>query len=149
MFTITMVKGQIRIYIIAVIFSVYNVSSLSYFIVNICVYLLYIISIETTVHGSSTQSRSFKDSCVLEVLYTDNCSIHYTDSVLQFTESGVNISPFTRDNYTHSSSSLSIYCQFFTRITFTIIHVHPAIQGLSVCNKYFITSVIIGTLTSF
>src|SRR4029434_6161682 len=30
---------------------VYTVSSLSYFIVNICVYLLYIITIETTVHG--------------------------------------------------------------------------------------------------
>src|SRR4029434_2491221 len=61
------------------IHSVYTVSSLSYFIVNICVYLLYIISIQTTVHGSSTQSRSIKDSCVLEVLYTDNSSIHYTD----------------------------------------------------------------------
>src|SRR4029434_3009400 len=34
---------------------------------------------ESTVHGSSTQSRSIKDSCVLEVLYTDNSSIHYTD----------------------------------------------------------------------
>src|SRR4029434_379666 len=51
-----------------------------YILVNICIYLLFISFIETTV-----QSRSFKDSCVLEVLYTDNSSIHYTDSISQFT----------------------------------------------------------------
>src|SRR4029434_3575258 len=77
------------------IHSVYTVSFLSYLIVNICIYLLYIIFIETTV---------------------------------QTTDSNVDISPFTRDNYIHGHHSSTTSCLHF----------------VCVCNK----SDLIGTLAS-
>src|SRR4029434_3534356 len=106
-YTARYLKGQIRIYSTAEIFIMYTIFILVVYIIFIvfnCIYLSLYCLIETTVHG----------------FYQ---SVHGSN-----TDSNVDISPFTRDNYIHGHHSSTTSCLHF----------------VCVCNK----SHLIGTLAS-
>ena len=81
-YTARYLKGQIRIYSTAVIFIMYTIFILVVYIIFIvfnCIYLSFVMFNRN--HGSNT------------------------DYISQFTDSNVDISPFTRDNYIHRHHS--------------------------------------------
>ena len=82
-YTARYLKGQIRIYSTAVIFIMYTIFIL-------VVYIIFIVF-----------------NCIYLSLY---CLIETTDYISQFTDSNVDISPFTRDNYIHGHHSSTTSC---------------------------------------